>query len=516
MAFVKLTEDQPDGPVRTTSTTPTLSNLVTEVINGGINNIAYNGRVTANQLAAMSPLLKPVEAIASFQKLRSQLGEQTLNGAGLRYTFCDSTDFTQRPFSNLFNTFHIPTASAERVVLRSRLNGTALAALANVDKFIAIEIPRDQYGELVDGKSIELDIPQKSGTTQYSVKCFSTFYHFNPDLNSQVSDANPISSLFSGIEPVQENDFNTNIAYMFSNNVARPKDAVATNTVFEQVTSFLSPGNSETIVITGGLQRGVQYSSNLYGSRTRAQITFTTGLGELPMADVMDLNATNDYTFLLKYDVSAVTIKNIETFAFTTYLAFVTTRAISSRDWGKWEPSHRFPTTAAGSGKVIAQLVDIAYNTLIDEPIGLAYLDKGFILITNPTLVANFDITGAKQLNAANTVINYVPPANSDKTKFTQIFFLDATRSQLKCRSVVTEYSQSYTCLAMPNEFYDSSNPTFRQAYPVGGNSAQQPVQITEIGLYNAHGEMVAIAKTTKPLVKFRNSVAIFNISLKI
>lgn len=485
-------------------------NALKALVNAGI----------SSSLAASVPQLKPVETAATFQKVRNQLGQQILDNEELRYTYCDAKDFNLRPFANLFQTFRIPTTIAEKQAALRKLGGTGLATLANVDKFIAVEIPRNKYGEMVDGKSIELTIPQTSGGTFYSVTCFGSFYGFNPDLNNQVSDANAISSLFSGVEPTEENDFNTNIAYLFSNDIKTPQDYFITNPIYPNQAVNIAPGQSYVMQNgTGPLVPGKVYQGNLVANMTNLRMELSTALGNLRLQDVLE--NTTGTTFRVKYQVNGITLHNENSFPYTTAFVVNEYQPASTRQWSAWSSQNRFPTAASGSGKAFARLSDAQTQLLVDEPVGIAYLDKGFILITNPTLIANFDLSEAQQFDVDGGISPYSQAAE-DKTLFTQVFFpsnssVGYRRSALNFRSVATEYNQGYTCLAMPDEFTETTNPTYRQTYPAGtGNVGQQPLLITEVGLYNKFGELVAIAKPTKPLEKTKTSVAVFNIGLKI
>lgn len=469
----------------------------------------------------LAPSLKLVESTASFQKIRTALSKQTLQNDGLRYTYCDAKDFSVRPFGNLFQSFRLPTSPADRAVLRRNLSGTALAAIAEVDKFIMIEIPRNKYGELVDGKSIELTIPQKSGSAFTVANCFGTFYNFNPTLNNQVSDANAISSLFSGVEPTENNDYNTNIAYLFSNDVKRPLDNFTSYDASGAETISLPVGTTYSMTtLKGPLLPGKTYqSTSLNQLRSHVTVLAQTALGNIAFTDVLEYDSPG--AFRVKYTVTNILFANQTNADYSGFIGISELRPISAGNWSSWSPQNRFPAGPNGSGKVYAKLNDANYGLLQDEPVGIAYLDKGFILITNPTLVANFDLSEALTTDI-NGVVSPYSQAVADATLFTNVFFpaissTGANRSSLGYRSIITEYNQGYTCLAMPDEFTQTTNPTYQQAYPAGtGNVGQQPILITEIGLYNKYGELIAIAKTTKPLEKTKTSVAVFNIGLKI
>ena len=94
-----------------------------------------------------------------------------------------------------------------------------------------------------------------------------------------------------------------------------------------------------------------------------------------------------------------------------------------------------------------------------DKVIGLSYLEKGLLVITNPTIVNDY-VGGA----------------------------IDITFD-----SVSTNIFQSITCIADRGEFGSTTNPTFQ---------LNDIPRITEIGLYDVDSNLIAIAKTDKQLTK--------------
>lgn len=114
-------------------------------------------------------------------------------------------------------------------------------------------------------------------------------------------------------------------------------------------------------------------------------------------------------------------------------------------------------------------------NTFKDDCVGIAYLDKGFIVITNQNIVNDF--------NFSNYQIN---------------FTFD---------SVINEISQDYTCIINRGEFSISTNPT----YSVGDT-----IRISEIGLYDDSNNLMAIGKTNKQIKLTNNQFLALGISLVI
>lgn len=98
-------------------------------------------------------------------------------------------------------------------------------------------------------------------------------------------------------------------------------------------------------------------------------------------------------------------------------------------------------------------------GVVADSVIGLAYLEKGFIVITHPTIVNDY-IGGAVDVTFDSTSTN--------------VF-------------------QSITCIADRGEFGSTTNVTYQ---------LNDVPRITEVGLYDGESNLIAIAKTDKQITK--------------
>lgn len=124
------------------------------------------------------------------------------------------------------------------------------------------------------------------------------------------------------------------------------------------------------------------------------------------------------------------------------------------------------------------ELWNLNTNSIIgltaDTAVGIAYLDKGFFVITDPTIVNNFSLTGAS-----------------------------STATTIEFNSVNSSVSQQITCIADRNTFVSTTNSTFSEG---------ETPRITEIGLFDATGNLIAIAKTDRTYYKSPNDIVIFNV----
>jgi hypothetical protein len=93
-----------------------------------------------------------------------------------------------------------------------------------------------------------------------------------------------------------------------------------------------------------------------------------------------------------------------------------------------------------------------------DTIVGIAYLDKGFVVITHPTIVNNFTTSAS-------------------------------TATTVTFNSVSTSVYQIVNCIADRGEFGSTTNKTFE--------SGDTP-RISEVGLYDEIGNLIAIAKSDR------------------
>lgn len=116
-------------------------------------------------------------------------------------------------------------------------------------------------------------------------------------------------------------------------------------------------------------------------------------------------------------------------------------------------------------------------SKVADKPVGIAYLDKGFIVITEPTIV-----------DAYNTS------------------FLGTTGTSISYNTIRNKVSQSITCIANRGEFGVSNNTTW---------SAGDTPRITEVGLFDSSNTLIAIGKLNKTYEKSADDFVAFNITIE-
>jgi hypothetical protein len=157
-----------------------------------------------------------------------------------------------------------------------------------------------------------------------------------------------------------------------------------------------------------------------------------------------------------------------------------------------------------------------------DIPCGFAVLDRGFMVITHPQIVNNFPWTSGLTESGAQ----YVDDFNiSSKTNihFTGSSYSDNSSegALLSFQDIDTSFKMTSVCIALPQEFYISNNPTWDKEKAISQINGQEgyvnfdSVYVTEIGLYNAFGEMVAVGKLSEPVEKTYVNAITFEINLE-
>lgn len=116
-------------------------------------------------------------------------------------------------------------------------------------------------------------------------------------------------------------------------------------------------------------------------------------------------------------------------------------------------------------------------NLTADTVCGVAYLDKGILVITNPTIVNDYDES-----------------------------FSGVTGTSVTINSVSTDVVQNITCVAGRGEFATSSNPTW---------STGDPVRISELGVYDNLNRLIAYGKFDRHIEKTSDGFMAFGINIR-
>lgn len=363
-------------------------------------------------------IFKPVTSTISSRQ--EQIVFTGMNGSEIVYTLCDRTETTSKE-ANYFSSFNLPY---EYDALSS---GSTLAQQypeiyqINRDKIVVVPIPKQNYSELIDGRSMTIDVPQYSGGTAISAK---TIY----------------SSTYTTLTKTDSNAIlGSNIAFLFSDEINRP--------------------------YTGRTNSG-QFSNS--GNTTWGDgLNYTERPAAVSYADLGTLDINTD-----------------------------------SRPWTSVNLANGVPQNYPTN-------TNQGYN--YDIPVGFVALDKGFIVFTHPAIV-----------NSMPWALGQVQTTNTPNTTSgtTNIYFSATPTSNLSYIDISINYKTTVVCLALPQEFYFSNNPSWDFVYNynelLNQTNGFESVYVTEVGMYNRINELVAVAKLSEPLEKTYTNIINFTLNIDV
>jgi len=130
-----------------------------------------------------------------------------------------------------------------------------------------------------------------------------------------------------------------------------------------------------------------------------------------------------------------------------------------------------------------------------DRIAGVAYLDKGILAITDPTIVNNIatDFSGDSATNIINDSLG--------------LYYYSASTYNTVVDSIQNDLVQDIICIAGRSQFYNTQNTTF---------DINDKVRISEVGITDSAGNVLAIGKTDRHIIKCKNDIVIFNVQIVI
>jgi hypothetical protein len=462
---------------------------------------------------AASTGFKEIESGATgFQKVIYP-SSSNLNGNKLLYTYAKKTE-TSTPYGNLFKSFNFPITVNEINEFVSNYSNTAMDYL-NKDEIIIIEIPKGEYGELIDGKTFKLTLPVTLNSVETATTVYGTYFGyedtngttFNKKLNKQLSESleNPFG--FAPKLDTQTNTNNTNVTFLYSNDIQKPTDKGDEITVLTSSVTITNLISNPYIFTSITFSDSEDVYVSLTSSAAINDIVVQVGNQTLNKNGWTKLNAGQSSINPTVYGTTT-SPKNI-TFTFKT-------RATNDLLWNVWSATNKFPTIEADESKnsyAIYNKINLNGNFLSspDKPVGILYNDKGFAVITDPTLVAGFRYSAGT--SSGFNGIASGSPYNSG-INFAKIYFTGTSESNSQFESITTEFVQNIVCLANANEFVSTTNSTYEGAY--SDTATEKPVFITSVGLWNEAGELIGIGKLSEPVKKLPNTIVPFNVRLVI
>ncbi len=365
--------------------------------NGSTNdNIAEGVGVNSKLYVTTAPTTKKsVEPGSSALELTLRLvGETTVSGSNLTYVNIVKSG-TSSDFTNLFKSLSLPINSANVNIFTNTnsQNGgwsdTPFSGLGNSDLLLGV-INNEQYGEMIDGRSVKIDLPVYTGYTTGGTATGITTY--------------TIYSTF-------------------------PKTTISNSTLDAQYKDNSS------------------YPQSLFGNQINVSY--------LVSDDIQKPN--NDAT----------------------------------RSWSTGYDSFK-PFSQGFKETINVQNVP-ATGINVDKIAGVIYLDKGIFAITDPTIVNNIatNFSGDTDTNTITTPLG--------------LYYYSANTYNSVVDSIQNDLVQNIVCIAARGEFYNTQNTTFRLS---------DDVRISEVAITDVSGNVLAIGKTDRQIVKCKNDYVIFDVQI--
>jgi len=155
-------------------------------------------------------------------------------------------------------------------------------------------------------------------------------------------------------------------------------------------------------------------------------------------------------------------------------------------------------------------LTNQGYN--YDVPVGFVALDKGWLVLTHPSVVDNLPWDLGQEL--------YTNAANPGGSITTDIYFSGDTTSSVQFVDIRIDFKTSVVALVFPKEFFFTTNPSWdlekNYQEQQNGTFGYDAVAISEVGLFNQSEELIAIAKLDRPLEKQYNDLITFTLDINV
>lgn len=165
----------------------------------------------------------------------------------------------------------------------------------------------------------------------------------------------------------------------------------------------------------------------------------------------------------------------------------------SNKSWSTGYDSFK-PFSLNGKELINVQTV-AATGINADKIAGVIYLDKGIFAITDETIVDNI-------------ATNFSGDTGTDTTNNSLgLYYYTGDTYNTVVDSIQKDLVQNIVCIAARGEFYNSQNETL---------TVTDDVRISEIGITDVGGNVLAIGKTDRHIVKKKNDFVIFDVQIVI
>lgn len=457
-----------------------------------------------------------------------------ISGDSLTLTLCNRTATTSN-LGNYFVSVNLPPREYDLPKYQSLSIFYPELQQLNVDDIILMKIPNTAYTEFIDARSIELNVPV-TGYSTSSLKLFSSTYN-GAEYAQKYGETSPL--------------LGDNIAYLFCDSINLPYTGLTVDDMgmtqnHAGINSWNPPsrnyrdrpsavsysevkGSNDTIntdrryrinktVFVDGLYQDLRGTAlGFYGTKAAAgKLCLYTSPGQnyFKIGDPITIDKY-DHNVNPTYSGNAfVAVSILQNQYSTTPLDYSPDKSTGPFDLIR--TTLNYSTAQSNEAGIIYTSGGTYYN--YDIPVGFVVLDMGLVVITHRDIVNNIDWS-------AGYLPDGSPNPGTGASGTTNIYFDDyATtiygdyepRSIMNFTSLDTVFQMKATCNCLLGEFFVSNNSTWA-SHTVGQPLAEDdPVSITEVGLYNELNELVGMAKFSEPIIKGALDLLTFEIDINL
>jgi hypothetical protein len=362
------------------------------------NNIYDNVGINSKLYVTVSPITKKaVENNSSkINVSMTNIGENTISGSSLTYVEIDKTD-TGSQNINYYKSLSLPIKNTDINLFTGTTsqNGgwldTPFSGLG-VNKILMGVVDNNQYGEIIDGKSVKISLPVYTGFTTGGVPTGLTTYDIYSTFPKTTIPKSDLDSQYVDMSSYPQSLFRRkiNVSYLVSDNIQKPNND--------------------------------------------SSKSWSTG-----------------YNSFKPFSLNGKELLNVQTVSSTGINA--------------------------------------------DKIAGVIYLDKGIFIITDQEIVNNVatNFSGDNNTIIVNNNIG--------------LYYYSADTYNSIIDSVQKDFVQNIVCIAARGEFYNSQNETL---------TVTDDVRISEVAITDVGGNVLAIGKTDRHIVKKKNDFVIFDVQIVI
>jgi len=255
-----------------------------------------------------------------------------------------------------------------------------------------------------------------------------------------------------------------NLFYSFGLPLNSKDDNIITGVTFASggYSDTALSGMAQTKILVIGIDNS-KYGESLDGKQINLSLTTSAGTYSI-YSTFQNKGVSPKVEDVNIRDTSPITAKIDSNIAFLFSDTIQKPNNSASLSWGTGFGSFK-PFSISGK-KLYNFQTNENLGLIADKPVGIAYLDKGFMVIFNPTIIGNYD-----SITSSSSTVTF--------------------------NSVSTAVYQNITCIASRGEFISSTNRTF------GGGDVPR---VSEIGIYDREGRLIAMGKTDRHVEKNVNS----------